>query len=204
MGRIVFIVIVASLSAGCAVGRKQEFDSARVDVSTTSATINVAVVDHRPYVLSHDKTETFTGLSRGGYGNPFDVNTKSGQPLATDMANSVATSLRTKGATVNIAPLPPSTSDMAAMAKLATPEGKGCWWSFQNGRATNTCAPSSCSICTSTVVDIYHSRRRWLRLLVRQALLFCGLDGRSPRPGPRNGRLFVHFRLLWWYRRRRR
>ncbi len=125
MGRIVFIVIVASLSAGCAVGRKQEFDSARVDVSTTSATINVAVVDHRPYVLSHDKTETFTGLSRGGYGNPFDVNTKSGQPLATDMANSVATSLRTKGATVNIAPLPPSTSDMAAMAKLATPEGKG-------------------------------------------------------------------------------
>ena len=125
MGRIILVAIVASLLAGCAVGRKQEFDTARVDVSTTSRTINVAVVDHRPYVLNHDKTESFTGLSRGGYGNPFDVNTKSGQPLATDMANAVATSLRTKGATVNIAPLPPSTSDIAAMARVATPEGKG-------------------------------------------------------------------------------
>ncbi len=125
MSRIVLIVIMASLVAGCAVGRKQEFGSARVDVSTTSKTINVAVLDHRSYVVNHDKNETFTGLSRGGFGNPFDVNTKSGQPLASDMANALAASLREKGATVNIVTLPPSTSDADAMARLATPGGKG-------------------------------------------------------------------------------
>jgi len=117
--------MLASLLAACAIGRKQEFDSARLDVSTQSRTINVAVLDHRPYVLDKDKTESFTGLSRGGFGNPFDINTKSGQPLATDMANAVASSLRAKGATVNVVPLPPSTSDQAAMSQLATPSGKG-------------------------------------------------------------------------------
>jgi hypothetical protein len=118
-------VILASLLAACAVGRKQEFDSARLDVGATSQTINVAVLDHRPYVLNKDKAESFTGLMRGGFGNPFNVNTKSGQPLASDMANAVASSLRAKGATVNVVPLPPSTSDSAAMTKVTTPAGKG-------------------------------------------------------------------------------
>ena len=125
MGRIVLIVIVASLLAGCAVGRKQEFDSVRVDVSTTVKTINVGVLDHRPYVVNRDKPETFTGLSRGGFGNPFDVNTKSGQPMANDMANALASSLRAKGGAVTVVTLPPSTTDSAAMAKVATPAGKG-------------------------------------------------------------------------------
>jgi hypothetical protein len=116
---------MASLVAGCAVGRKQEFDTARVDVTTTSKTINVAMLDHRACVVSKDKNETFTGLSRGGFGNPFDVNTKSGRPLASDMANALAASLRDKGATVNIVTLPPSTSDADAMAKLATQGSKG-------------------------------------------------------------------------------
>jgi hypothetical protein len=121
----VFTLAVASLVAGCAFGRKQEFDSARLDVSTSSRTISVAVLDHRPYVVSKDKSESFTGLSRGGFGNPFDVTTKSGQPLATDMANALASSLRAKGATVNVVTLSPLTSDSAAMAKVATVNGKG-------------------------------------------------------------------------------
>ncbi len=125
MRTIVLTLIMASLVAACAVGRKQEFDSARVDVSTTSQTINVAVLDHRPYVVSREKSESFTGLSRGGYGNPFDVNTKSGQPLANDMANALANSLRAKGASVNVVTLPPSTSDSVAVTKVATAAGKG-------------------------------------------------------------------------------
>lgn len=83
------------------------------------------MVDHRPYVISKAKPESFTGLSRGGYGNPFDVNTKSGQPLAADMANALASSLRAKGGTVTIVALSPWTTDTAAMAKVATPTAKG-------------------------------------------------------------------------------
>lgn len=49
--------------------------------------------DRRPYVLDHDKAESFVGIQRGGYGNPFDVSTQSGQPLAADMAKTLASAL---------------------------------------------------------------------------------------------------------------
>ena len=45
------------------------------------------MIDNRPYVLSGDKESNFVGLRRGGYGNPFDVTTKSGKPLSQDLAH---------------------------------------------------------------------------------------------------------------------
>lgn len=50
-------------------------------VTTTYATA-VAVQDRRPYVLDGDKDADFVGIQRGGFGNPFDVITTSGRPLA--------------------------------------------------------------------------------------------------------------------------
>ncbi|MFK7942011.1 MAG: hypothetical protein AB8B85_03725 [Paracoccaceae bacterium] len=40
----------------------------------------------RPYLLGGDKTPTFIGLQRGGFANPFDVNTSSGRALSDDLA----------------------------------------------------------------------------------------------------------------------
>jgi len=35
-------------------------------------------------------------LSRGGFGNPFDVTTQSGRPLASDLSGSIVASLKGK------------------------------------------------------------------------------------------------------------
>ena len=58
------------------------------------------MLDFREYVKSGNKSESFVGLSRGGFGNPFDVETRSGSALASEMAAAIAASLQRKGAEV--------------------------------------------------------------------------------------------------------
>jgi hypothetical protein len=87
-------VIAASWLPGCAdqraYGRTENVQNAWPAVSGyTKSNIEVMVLDQRPYVLSHDKSATFVGLQRGGYGNPFDVATSSGQPLAADLETAI-------------------------------------------------------------------------------------------------------------------
>lgn len=59
--------------------------------------VAVAVLDERPYVLNREKDPSYSGTIRGGYGNPFDLWTESGGPLADDMTVTIASSLRTRG-----------------------------------------------------------------------------------------------------------
>jgi hypothetical protein len=48
-------------------------------------------------VLSGDKKPDFVGLQRGGFGNPFDVRTASGQPLASEMRAAISKALEQQG-----------------------------------------------------------------------------------------------------------
>lgn len=99
--RVVSILFLAGVLAGCAVGNKVDYRSQSVSLNTRSQqTIALGVQDLRPYVLSGDKTPQFVGLQRGGWGNPFDVLTVSGAPLAQDLTGSIANGLRRGGATV--------------------------------------------------------------------------------------------------------
>lgn len=104
---------------GCAVGVTHRYDSASVNVQVKEEKLALGVVDRRPYVVSKDKPETFVGLSRGGFGNPFDVNTMSGQPLATDMGRALEDSLAAKGTTVNLVAIPAGASRDDAIKALA-------------------------------------------------------------------------------------
>ena len=84
---------------GCAYGQKFSYAEGRVALlpgrSDTPAA--VAVLDQRSYIVNLDKKENFVGLSRGGYGNPFNVKTRSGAPMAADMATAVARALEANG-----------------------------------------------------------------------------------------------------------
>ena len=101
MHRYIFIAFVTLFSSGCAVGVKHQYDTVKPEFNlATQAKLAVGVQDLRPYVVTGKKPETFVGLSRGGFGNPFDVNTKSGVPLAKDMQTVIAASLKRGGATV--------------------------------------------------------------------------------------------------------
>lgn len=92
------VVLLAFISAGCAVGNKHSYSLARPELAPQgSRAVAVAAQDARSYVVSGEKTPDYVGTQRGGFGNPFNVLTESGKPLADDFAATIAESLTRKG-----------------------------------------------------------------------------------------------------------
>jgi len=50
--------------------------------------------------MSGEKKPDFIGLQRGGFGNPFNVRTASGRPMAAEMHDAIATALQKQGLAV--------------------------------------------------------------------------------------------------------
>jgi len=97
----ILLCFVGSLG-GCAgtaaFGRTENYESAWPAISGyTASNIDVLVLDKRPYVLSNDKKQSFVGLMRGGFGNPFDIYTTSGLPLSEDIEHAVVKGLQNVG-----------------------------------------------------------------------------------------------------------
>lgn len=92
MSKLKCILLVAAVIglSGCAFGRKVDYSALNAEVNiSTQKSVTVAVTDNRPYVLSGKKENTFVGVTRGGFYNPFDMNTVSRKPLAVDIQQSV-------------------------------------------------------------------------------------------------------------------
>ena len=51
-------------------------------------------------MVNGDKAPDFVGVQRGGFGNPFDVRTASGEPLADEMRAAIASAMQHQGFTV--------------------------------------------------------------------------------------------------------
>ncbi|UUD62184.1 hypothetical protein D16iCDA_10705 [Pseudomonas seleniipraecipitans] len=95
--RCVFLMLLLSLAA-CSNGRKIDYSQAYPEVPKTFAkAVDVQVIDERPYVLSGNKTGHFVGLIRGSYYIPYDVNTRSGEPLAQELQKSLLGGFERKG-----------------------------------------------------------------------------------------------------------
>jgi hypothetical protein len=83
---------------GCAVGN--QYDYRRADIALPVAgggTVGMGVLENREYVLSGEKKPDFVGLQRGGFGNPFDVTTASGDGFTSDLADALEKGLRDSG-----------------------------------------------------------------------------------------------------------
>jgi hypothetical protein len=97
----IFALLASSivLLNGCAVGQKFDYAASTINLRSPSdfQSVGVAVLDQRSYIKNGDKSEAFVGLSRGGFGNPFDVETRSGLAMATEMATAVVTALKSRG-----------------------------------------------------------------------------------------------------------
>ena len=62
---------------------------------------------------------------RGGFGNPFDVKTTSGQPMAFEMREAMVSSMRAKGIDVKAVTVSPDdSSDRVQRALIATGAGR--------------------------------------------------------------------------------
>ena len=103
--KLTAILALAAVLGGCAFGRTYGYTDAPVALQgiSSSGTVAVGVQDKRPYVASGNKSDKFVGLMRGGFGNPFDVNTQSGSPLAIEMRDALVKSLKAKG--INVSPV---------------------------------------------------------------------------------------------------
>jgi hypothetical protein len=106
--------LILMASSGCAVGNKHQYADAtpNLQIENGHATA-VSVQDRRPYVLDGDKDPDFVGVQRGGFGNPFDVTTASGKPLAADMSEAVVAALKKKNLTAAAVSVSPDASDAA-------------------------------------------------------------------------------------------
>ncbi len=116
------LLAAAIALGGCAVGNKHAYTGATPDFAVAGKRIAaVAVRDARSYVMTGNKTADFVGLSRGGFGNPFDILTESGNPLAADFGTTIAGALRAKGfrATVLAGAVPDSPAGIAAAVDKA-------------------------------------------------------------------------------------
>lgn len=95
--RAFIIVLAAYMSTACAVGNTYDYRAAKPSLKApASGSISVGVLDKRPYVLSGNKPTSFVGLQRGGYANPFDVNTVSGGAMADEFAAVIASGYNAK------------------------------------------------------------------------------------------------------------
>jgi len=96
--RLVMFLVVVPLCCGCAIGVKHNYADAVPQLTVSGpGTLAVATHDQRPYIVSGDTGPAFVGLSRGGYGNPFQVQTESARPLAEDMTRVMCRALNAKG-----------------------------------------------------------------------------------------------------------
>ncbi|MBS0394357.1 MAG: hypothetical protein JSR54_06990 [Proteobacteria bacterium] len=97
LGALAAIVLLG----GCAVGNRYDYSGSLTSLPVSgTGNLALSVVDARPYILSGEKKPDFIGLQRGGFGNPFDVRTASGRPMADEMRDAIAKALHNQGYTV--------------------------------------------------------------------------------------------------------
>jgi hypothetical protein len=119
MIRNISIAVSCLLLGACAVGNKHEYSGPAPDVTIPSSnSVAVGVHDQRSYVVSGNKTGSFVGLSRGGFGNTFDVTTASGKPLADDFRATIAQVFKRNGASVKEIEIKPTESGSEARQAL--------------------------------------------------------------------------------------
>ncbi len=119
MYRILVLTCVALSLGACAVGNTYDYRTQQPRLAVvTNNRVALGVLDQRPYVLSNNKPPSFVGLQRGGYGNPWDVNTVSGGPLADDIASTIGAAFKAKNIQAKQIKLAVGTSKNATLAKL--------------------------------------------------------------------------------------
>jgi hypothetical protein len=105
--------------AASAVGQKADYAHSWPTVNFESDyVIAVGVLDKRPYVLNGQKELTYVGTVRGGFGNPWDMSTQSGEPLSRDIASAISSGLRNAGTVAEVIALSFNIGKMQAVRDL--------------------------------------------------------------------------------------
>jgi hypothetical protein len=115
------IVSIGLLLGACAFGRTYDYKQFPLEIPVTkvsSQPLALAVQDRRPYVVSGGKAESFVGLRRGGFGNPFDMHTTGRVAFSDDFRETLAKPLTAKGYKITAVRLSPSDSPVTVKRKV--------------------------------------------------------------------------------------
>lgn len=115
---LIALTLAAALS-GCAVGNKHAYHDVSASTNARSEkALAVSSLDQRPYVVSGKSTPDFVGMQRGGFGNPFDVLTVSGRPLAGEFSETIKAALARNSINVVTVDTQPAANNKAAVTNL--------------------------------------------------------------------------------------
>lgn len=99
--RYILPIVILIFVSGCAVGNKYNYRVSEASLPLKgTGTVGLLIEDHRPYVVSGDKTPSFVGLQRSGVGIPYDVTTHSGSPFSDEVYVLLSKALQKSGYTV--------------------------------------------------------------------------------------------------------
>jgi hypothetical protein len=90
MNKFYLTIFLSIFSIGC---HSVDVSKLRLDQQQVESCVYISVQDDRPYILSGEKDPNFVGIVRGGYGNPFDFTSSSGNSLAKDLGLAIQRSL---------------------------------------------------------------------------------------------------------------
>ena len=105
--RISIALLIVLMLSGCAFGRKTDYSGkSNFNIQPQKQKIIVAVHDMRPYVQNNHSPSNYTGTSRSLNGIPYNVTTKSGNPLADDFGQLIVNTMvfRNVSATQQVVP----------------------------------------------------------------------------------------------------
>lgn len=123
---LLFLTLLVSLllggcGGGSAINRTANYTYAWPSISySMNSDLTVGIIDKRPYVVSGRNKDTFVGLMRGGFGNPWYMSTESGKPLAEDIAHAVVSGFMNAGTSTGMVVLTPKMSQKDIVDRFAT------------------------------------------------------------------------------------
>lgn len=95
---VVLMLLMGSLMGGCAVGNKYMIADVQAQLEATGKySVVVASLDQRKVIIDKTSPDTYVGMVRGGYGNPFNATTVSGLPFSDDVGQSICNALIRRG-----------------------------------------------------------------------------------------------------------
>jgi hypothetical protein len=94
MRKLISLIILLIVTGGCAPGRKMSFENKNIEPDySTARSITVGFQDNRAYVLERKQRPGFCGQHKSTIQIPYNIQTKSGKPLAVEFTNAVVGSL---------------------------------------------------------------------------------------------------------------
>lgn len=118
--RIFIAYGVALILTGCVRNLSVEESAPDITLSPEIKAVSLAIFDERPYVLNSDKSPSFEGVIRSGFGMPYSYETSTKEPLSTYLGKRIEHGIKEKGIEVTLYPTEVGSEQKEILSALKT------------------------------------------------------------------------------------